>query len=277
MPEESRDMNTERTIQVAKESLRTLEKNTVVVCIDDRFAHQFGQPTPDSLREVFVTEEKDSGPQMPGGSAGILAVIAETSPEDRELNFDELWDVTLKAHERVGYKLGVHMDNHHDETSDGEIFEMVSGAISDPNAVSLPGCGYAAMLASEENPLDLSPKGHEFFKNANLIPTMVSRGSKLVELEGHHSNPDNEGALAISNMRPGTTLDHEKLKREGVKVYGHDPLVADELIVAAAEMLEQNGEKEWADNLRSKGSQIERSHHRIAAVKLTHREPVEIA
>jgi hypothetical protein len=262
--------------KVASECRRELPKGTAAVCMDDRLSHTFTESIPEHLKDILITEEKDSGPQFPGGSAGILVVLAETAPEDKDLSFDELYEFTELAHEAADFKMAVHMDNHHDEIPDQEIFEMIDSTLSNPENTELPGCGYAGMLAAEGNPLGLNDRSYAFFNKIKLVPMMVAKGSKLVELEGHHSDPEKEGSLAISNMMPGTTLDHDKLKEKGVKIYGHDPLVADEILLKAADILEERGETNWANSVRREGSRVERNHHRIAAIKLTGSEPIEI-
>ncbi len=271
------DQRVAEIVEIAKRCRRPIKKGSISVCIDDRLAHKFTKPIPtEQLQEVFVTSESESGPQIPGASAGVLVAVAECAPDEKSLDFDELNTITREAHVRAGFALGVHMDNHHDEVSDDKIFEMVERALEDPDNTDLPGCGYAGMLVNPENPLNLSARTHKFVRSLKLVPRMLAAGSRLVELEGHHAEPDN-GALAIINNQEGTTLDHDALKAAGVKVYGFDPRAVEKIMNEAVEVLEARGETDWAENVRNKGAQVVTQHQRIAAVALTGREPVEIA
>lgn len=275
-------MSQEFLIQMDKKSVvaenrKELVHGTYVSCIDDRFLHSLNGSTPESLKSVLINEEQNLGPQIPGGSVGILTVLVETSPEGVQIDdFDKLYSRVSKAHERAGFKVGVHMDNDHGHLDDNQIVELVQNALETPESAKLPGCGYVAMLCMDSNPLELKSRTLEFFKRTNVVTMMVARGAGLAELEGYHANQKSGEAFAISNMRPGTTLNHKALEEKGLKIYGHDPLVADEIIQKLVEVLREEGEDVWAGSLARDGATIERKHHLIAARALSGMDPVEI-
>lgn len=264
----------EQLIPNVKECRRPLERGTAAVCMDDR---DILKPAlvPNRLADVLVTDEKETGPQMPGASAGVLVAIAQSSLDEVELKYEELYDITQLAHDQAGFGMGVHMDNHHDEIEDTELSANIIDALDNPEAAELPGCGYAGMVVAENNPLNLKPRVHQFFRSIKLVPQMVASGAKLVALAGHHKKPEN-GALAIINTEAGTTLDHAKLKQKGIRVYGYDPDAAQKILSAAVEVLQQKGYSQWANNLAEQGMQTLNTQHSIAAKALTGSEPVEI-
>lgn len=264
-------------IQIITESKKDLLPGTFDCCIDDRFLHKFEGEIPEDLKEVIIETESQLGMQVPGGTLEFMAILAETATDGDEFDFDKLFDILKETHELAGFKMGVHMDNDHDELSDEEIFTLLRNAIKDPQAVPLKGCGFGAFLSMDQNPLSLKERSLSFFKSINVISMMVSRGVRIAELAGHHANQKDNEALAVTNKTPGTTLDQGKLAQMGIKVYGHDEDAIDNMIEIMAQVVEVKGDSAWAENIRRDGVKIERAHHLAAIRALTGMdEPVEI-
>ncbi len=249
--------------------------SSCVTCIDDRYLLELAE-IPDNYHDILILDESQFGPQIPGGSIGILVVLAELAPAEKKLSFDELYELAKKAHNQAGFEMGIHIDDDHGEDKEVEILNKIASAVSNPSETKLAGCGYARMLTEESNPLSLSERSRDLFNSINILSMMVSKGAKVAVLSGSHANPDNDEAFAISNLKQGTILNRAKLKGEGVKVYGHDPLYAQKILQEAVKILREQEEIEWADNLDTKGANLEKTHHRIAIRILTGKEPVEI-
>lgn len=249
--------------------------DSCVTCIDDRPILNLKR-IPDSYRDILILDESQFGPQIPGGSIGILVVLAELAPPQKKLSFDELYDLAKEAHNQAGFEMGIHIDDHHGEYKEVEILNNIASAVSNPSEAELAGCGYARMLTEESNPLSLSERSRIFFNSINILSMMVSKGAKVVVLTGNHANPDNNEAFAISNLKEGTILNRAKLRKEGVKIYGHDPIYAQKILHEAVEILRKLGEIEWANKLEAEGANLEKKHHQIAIKILTGKDPVEI-
>lgn len=213
--------NTEQSARLDKVKECLIPVGVIPRCIDDRASIVFPEG---SLPEYVVKPEEANGPQFLGGSVGIFALVVEHfAVNEKEFDFNTIFNITSAIHEEQGWQLGVHMDNHHGEW-DGQELTVKLEAIQTGklgNGSIIPGCGFAGLLSHKDNPLGLSEKAHAFFvANPNIVDEFVRRGAKLSILTGDHAPKPN--AFAVENMDSGNTLDTAKAIKEGAQSYSHD-------------------------------------------------------
>jgi len=238
------EINAARTEQLAKEAKEFVGR--IPRCIDDRVRW-----SGDLNLDNIVLGEEFNGPQFLGGSLGIFALLVEArarmDEHNGEINFEEIWRETVRMHEDQGLMIGVHMDDHHGEIKgediEAKLVEVNKGRLGEKSVI--PGCGFAGLLSREDNPLGLSDKAHEFFRqNPNVVDEMVRREAKLSILTGDHATKKH--AHAVENMDSKTTVNTEKAIELGVQTYNHDTGKLQEVLghdVSATLMLEIN--QEW--------------------------------
>lgn len=206
------------------------EMGNVPCCIDDR--DLLNLPEGHAMGDFLVARPEFNGPQFLGGSLGVFALVAEwLTSQGHELTFDAIYNKTLELHQAVGLQLGVHMDDHHGEWTAEKLAELLAhvkvGKLGEPSLI--PGCGFAGLLSREDNPLQLSPEVHNFFKaNPNIVDEMVRRGAKLSILAQNHA--PKAQAMAVENFDPTKTVDTSKALAAGVQTYNHDTGKLSELL-----------------------------------------------
>lgn len=268
-------MNPNEVAQKAGERRERLSEGAPVLCIDDRYTRSL-KNVPDDLASVLIDSGVNSGPQVPGSSSEFIVLLAETAPEDVDLNMDQLFEIADEAHKREKISIAVHADDHHGHMTDDQIFDLLRRAKNDPTALDIPGCGAEGIITGEDNGFNLV-RSSEFFRGRHLTSEMVARGARIMFLADNHADADKGEALAVTNLDSDTVFDRKGLEEAGIKVYGHTPAIAGRVVDRMAEVLSEKGQTKWADNLTKNGKRLEREHYQIAAKKLTGREPVEIA
>lgn len=258
----------EKAELISKESLKPINKDDPSRCIDDRLPDEnldYG-----NLPEFIIRPENASGPQMLGGSYSIFDIALDTVPEDIEPDFDQVFDLTKKAHTDAGYVMGIHIDNHHNEMEEGEILEIFEKALME--VIDIPGCGYDKFVHSEENPLGFSDKSTRFHrKYPHRAAMFIQRGVKVAVLGGQHA--DKKDALAVINNEEDMTLNSQKAHRLGQPAYSHDQKPFDEIITALAD----NADKidlRWGENIRNKGNERYMEWYKIIGNELAGMTPV---
>jgi len=260
----------EKIAMIFKESMKPLNKNHPLRCIDDRLLAQ----TLDykNLPDFVVKSEETDGPQILGGSYSIFDLALELAPKNIEVSFDLVYDLTQKAHTDSGYVMGIHMDNHHDEMDKGKIEELLS-RVTEKEEVKISGCGYDSLVRSDDNPLDLSEKSVAFHKKyPNRAALFIKRGARLSILGGHHA--PKEKALAVINTRTNETLDAPRAHKLDQPIYNHDQKPFEEILNAlsidAAKI-----DPEWGKNIRVNGNNLYMKWYTIVANKLAGMTPIQ--
>lgn len=227
-----------------------------VGCIDDRDFMDFVIDI-EGLDEVLVNYQ-EKGPQLLGASLAPLPLLVEIAIETgEEIDRNFLIDVVFAAHKARDMKVTVHMDDHHGELKPEEILAMIKKVMSGNRKVKIPGCGFAGLLASKDNPLGLSPQAAEFFQeNDDLVEEYVRRGVRLIVLKGNHADKGQGNAFAVRNDRPRQTLDTRKAIEQGAQAYNHDDWFLDELMQRCAEVLDGAGKGAWAQRLRERYQEL---------------------
>lgn len=263
------------SLELAKQSLRPSEGVIYVNCIDDRYTRRFVN-IPDNLKHIIVNSNEGMGYQIPGASAMFLLLAAATIPDDRELDFAELYDISKEVHDRLGIHVLVHADDHHGKLSDEDMYEMVRRALDDPHAPDIKGCGAEGFITGDANMFNLPPRVHEFFKGMNLTSRMIYNGAKVMFLGGNHADRDKGEAQAVEINNPEMVLDRDFLEEKGVLVYGHNSGFVVRVVEEFAKVLREKGYNTWAENMATQGVELERGYFDIANRHLTGRDPVVI-
>lgn len=241
-------------IQLAKESLVSV--GNIPVCVDDREPVDMANL---GLEGVFVSpEQADIGPKFLGGSLIALPILAVTVPENEVLDSESMINFLFAASEKVGFEVGVHMDNHHDELELQEIVTTVEKIMGGNVEIEIPGCGFWGAVNSPENILGLNSKAVQFFKdNPRLLQRVVQKGGRLAVLEGHHASKDNGQAWAVRNRDGNVTVSRKKIREQGqVAPYAHDDAPLGKYLEALACVVGEAGKPEWAENIRSQGLEL---------------------
>lgn len=259
----------ERAELISDEAMKPIKKVDPSRCIDDRLSDE--NLDYDDLPELVVKPEQASGPQMLGGAYSIFDIALETVPDDIEPDFDQVFDLTKKAHSDAGYVMGIHMGTLHGQLNKDEVKDLLEKAIQGEE-VELPDCGYNGMVHSSENPLGLSQRSVEFHgKYPNRAAMFIQRGVKVAVLGGGHAQKEN--ALAIMNNQEGMTLDSQKAHRLGQPAYNHDQKPFEEILTALADNADEIDPR-WGNNIREKGKERYMELYGIVGKELAGMTPV---
>jgi len=234
--------------EVIKEQL--MPSGHTVGCIDDRKFLNLKVKNP-ALEKILVTS-REKGPQLLGGSLAPLPVLVESAFElGIEPDIDQLVDIVFEAHKNLGMETTVHMDNHHGEWTQYRVEELIGKVLAKDKFTKIPGCGFAGLLANKENPLDLSEKAAEFFqKHDDLVERFVRKGARLIVLQGDHGKPGE--VLAVRNNKRKFTLDVVGAHKNKVPAYNHDDWFFEDLVGRCVEVLQDQGQADWAEGLNNK-------------------------
>lgn len=251
-----------------------IARSGLVRCIDDRYTRDVD--VPDNLRSVFVSsKEADAGTSFLGASMISIYMLAETAPEGTELSKELVVTYAFDAHERTGLTFAVHMDDHHGELVQHEIIKRVE-SIKKGDLVAIPGCGADGLSTSEENPFDFNQQAYRFFQeNKDLLPYVVFRGARLAVYGGNHASKDKGEAWAVRNTDSENTISRLAVTEDGgIAPYVHDDEPFNKLMEAQADILEENGHDEWANNLRLKYKELNDKWVNKGAMLLAGKLPV---
>jgi hypothetical protein len=261
-----------KEISEYKKEYRVINSSHPSRCIDDRKLKVFNITLPRELKDVVISPENFDGPQLLGGAIGLYFIAAETAPENIDLTFSKMFSVTKKAYEKTGMVMGVHTDDLHGEMSEEDLKVMLIKLIDIINDLELGGCGAAKLASSEDNPFGFSERVHQFaMTEKNLIVRFVRGGAKLSILEGHHAEKTN--AVALQNLQQNLTYFTNDAVDNDKQAYNHDQKELEKLVNALAEVV--GGEnKEWEENVKAKGLNLNEKWLKVATNILAGMDPI---
>jgi hypothetical protein len=255
---------------IARQCECELDKTHPSECVDDRMLAKLNYG---NLPEFVTSPELSHGPKMLGGAYSPFDIAVELAPEDIELDFDKVLEMTLSAFKDAGYVPGIHMDNHHDEKSEEELLALFQQVIGGED-IELDGCGYNGLVHNFDNPLGLSERSIAFHqKHPKRAARFIRAGVKVSVLGGNHAPKDK--AYAVINCHSGKTIDSEKANQLASQTYDHDKEPFEEIIAALADNVDKI-DKRWGENIRKDGIATYMNWYKVVGNILAGMDPVVI-